>query len=816
MTHTNHESLQELSPYLDGKRHDLAATIASLKKDRRISTQAKEMVPVVQACIRDVTLWYQQACQQRKEQLLEAATIESIQTAVALDPLDKVPGSWADSKQGAWTLIACAAAGSIGLSAVAVWGVGLAGMLLAPVGLAGAGLLYRRYLTKARAIYTSRKVAAPTKHLDGIEKYEIVMMQFAPGQTGNFTYNYHCTYVAQGREQDVMQVWKLNPEKYGNLYGATFVAFRDTTEEGQIALLIKLDDDTHKLECIELRAGFLNNLRHVKKDLLSYLARESDRLVHAITPLTQAIAQYEVKTKREEELAEQLNELDQQITHVRKIGVEPAILDELLLQVDLFRSGGSMAPRGLLLYGPSGTGKTKISHTIAEATRCGYVKVDIAELKAGGKNAVADRVKKLWRRAYLVAPCILFLDDCDNVFGNGIESFDKKSVERELVDTFLTEWDACQQTPGKVMVLGATNRREAIDMSVLLRFNQVLEIGIPTEQVRRRILMQEFDNAGIEVHVTPAMVKATAGMAGRELQQLAMRIKGLANGQAIGDALFADALKSIRSKASTLTEYVAWPDVVLPDAIKQKLQYLTKKIKQSEEYAKMGLPVSKSLLLYGPPGTGKTQIARALATESSLAFMAVTTADVKKAAPGESGKLVQMLFERARSQSPCLLFIDEIDILTAARTAEDLIGQEIVGQFLQEMDGINSRANTGQVFVIGATNHKDKMDSAVLSRFSDQEEIGLPTLEGRAKILAFNLRRKPINFSVLLAAQRIAEATEGFSGRDLYSLVNAASSRAMQRADRLRLDISEIKIEEDDFDDLSIGARRVTLGPPLP
>ncbi len=68
MTHTNHESLQELSPYLDGKRHDLAATIASLKKDRRISTQAKEMVPVVQACIRDVTLWYQQACQQRKEQ----------------------------------------------------------------------------------------------------------------------------------------------------------------------------------------------------------------------------------------------------------------------------------------------------------------------------------------------------------------------------------------------------------------------------------------------------------------------------------------------------------------------------------------------------------------------------------------------------------------------------------------------------------------------------------------------------------------------------------------------------------------------------
>lgn len=811
MNHPDHDTLQLLSPYLHGKRMELANTLDALKKDRKLPSQAKQMVPVVEARIREITEWYQGACRRRKADILEAAKLESMQAAVALDPLDNASSSWRDSKQGAWTLMGGASLASIAAGVGAGWAIGLAGVFVAPVAWVGIGLMYQRYLAKARTIYTTRKTTAPTKHLDAIERYEIVMMQFAPGKTGHFNYNYSCTFVATGHERDIMQIWKLNPEKYGNLYGSTFVAFRDATEEGQIALLIKLDDDSHKLECIELRAGFLNNLRYVKKDLLAYLAKESAPLVQAITPLTTAISQYDVKTKKEQELGEKLDELDLQIAQVRKIGVEAATLDEMLLQIDLFRAGGATAPRGMLLYGPSGTGKTKIGQTIAQATRCGYLKVDVADLKSGGKGTVADKVKKLWRRAYLLAPCVLFLDDCDSVFGNGVESFDKKSAERELIDTFLSEWDTYQETPGKVMVLGATNRREAIEMSVLLRFGQVLEIGIPTEAVRRRILTQEFSNSGIEAPVTASMVKATAGMAGRELQQLAMRIKGLAHGQAMSDEVFAAALKSIRSKASTLTENVAWGDVILPETIKHKLQYLTKKIKQSEEYAKMGLPVSKSLLLYGPPGTGKTQIARALATESGLSFMAVTTADIKKSAPGESGKLVQILFERARSQSPCLLFIDEIDIVTTARAEGDTIGQEIVGQFLQEMDGINSRSDVGQVFVIGATNHKEQIDDAVLSRFSDQEAIGLPTLEGRTDIVALNLQKKPVAFDIPTTSLRVAQATEGFSGRDLHSLVNAAASCAMQRADRMQLDIQDIKIEESDFEGIAIGGKTVTL-----
>ena len=814
MNHPDHDALQQLSPYLNDKYQKLTSTLATLKKERQLATQAKHMVPVVEEKILAVTQSYQEMCRRIKTDLAAVAHTESKQAAANLGPLEQAPGSWRDSKQGAWTLIVGAGIGSIIVSAIGIWLLSIWAVLIAPLVWVGMARMYQKYAIKARDIFVSQKIAAPHRNLNAIAKYEVVLMQFAPGTTGHFTYNYNCTFVEIGHTEKVMQVWKLNPEKYGNLYGATFIAFRDTGQDGDIALLIKLNDGSHKLECIELKTGFLKNLRYVKKYLLLYLVKESNALVNTITPLTVAISQYTSESKQEQELSEQLDELNLQIEQVKTIGAEPHVLDEILLQVDLFRNGDTLSPRGILLYGPSGTGTTKIGLTIAQATRCGYLKIDVSELKYGGKGIVTENVKKLWRRAFLLAPCILFLDDVDNVFSNGIEAFDGNSTEREFVDAFLGEWDTFQKTPGKVMVLGATNRREAIDMAVLLRFNQTLEIGLPSEDVRKRILTQEFIQAGIEAPITSAMVKATAGMAGRELQQLAMRIKGLSHGHDFGDSVFADALKSIRTKASTLTESVAWREVVLPDTLKHKLQYLTKKIQQSEEYAKVGLPVSKSLLLYGPPGTGKTQIARALATESGLSFMAVTTADIKKKKTGESSKMVQMLFERARSQSPCLLFIDEIDIVTAARTNDDQIGQELVGQFLQEMDGINSRSNAGQVFVIGATNYKERIDDAVLSRFSDQEEIGLPTLKARAEIVGMNLQKKPLAFNIRGVSLRVAQVTEGFSGRDLHSLVNAAASCAMQRADRLQLDIKDIRIEESDFEGISVGGRVVALDNP--
>ncbi|MEO6017544.1 MAG: ATP-binding protein, partial [Polaromonas sp.] len=177
----------------------------------------------------------------------------------------------------------------------------------------------------------------------------------------------------------------------------------------------------------------------------------------------------------------------------------------------------------------------------------------------------------------------------------------------------------------------------------------------------------------------------------------------------------------------------------------------------------------------------------------------------------DSGKRVKQMFEKARAQAPCLLFIDEIDIVTGSRGQSDSFSQEIVGQLLQEMDGINSRASSGQVFVIGATNCRDDMDPAVLSRFSDQQEIGLPDLEARMAILEVMLMNKPLGFDSAITIPKIAASTEGFSGRDLGSLVSAAANQAMQRADEMGHDIEDIKIEEVDFSLVSIGRNTVEI-----
>lgn len=802
-----------LSPYLDGKRQDLLQLLAQVKHDPLAASLIQQQVPIAEKKLREVSLWYKDICAKKLLDLIGVVENESVGAAKSLEPLDTAGKRWGDSKKGAWTKIIGSGVGGLVLGALLIWAVGLWGVIMLPLAAIAPYLLYRNYRTLAQNVYASRRVKTPTRLQESIARYDLILLQFAPGKTGNFSQNYHGTQITLDGSSDLMQVWELDPEKYGNLYGATFLGIKESSDDNQVSTLLKLSDSNKAPECIELRSGVFHNIRYVKNDFLSYIAKESPSLIAAITPITQGLEQNEIRKKKEQELLNQLAELDTQIQEIQQIIVESSSLDALLMHIDTFRAGGSTAPRGLLLYGPSGTGKTKIGVTLATATRCGYLRVDTAELKSGGKGTVADKVKKLWRRAFLQAPCILFLDDCDSVFDPRMDGLDKNSVERELADSFMAEWSAQHMTPGKVLVLGATSRREAMDMSVLLSFDQVFEIGLPTEHLRERILQQEFKLASINGVVSDSMIKSTAGMAGREIQQLAMRIKGLLQGQPLNDATFSEAIKNIRSKASTLTESVAWQDVVLPPQIKSKLQYLAKKIKQTEEYAKMGLPVSKSLLLYGPPGTGKTQIARALATESGLSFMAATTADIKSKTVGESGKLVQLLFDRARSQSPCLLFIDEIDIVTGSRTNTDLIGQEIVGQLLQEMDGINSRASSGQVFVMGATNNRDIIDTAVLSRFNDQEEIVLPTEQGRAEIIALNLHKKPVAFDIDKLSKRVAQATEGLSGRDLFSLVNSAASCAMQRADELHLEIKDIKLEEYDFEGLTIGGRTIHLDP---
>ena len=198
---------------------------------------------------------------------------------------------------------------------------------------------------------------------------------------------------------------------------------------------------------------------------------------------------------------------------------------------------------------------------------------------------------------------------------------------------------------------------------------------------------------------------------------------------------------------------------MLPAQTLTDLQTTAGLLQHTETFRARGIGVPRGLLLYGPPGTGKTQIARTLANETGLRFIAATTADIKQGFVGQSGQQVRELFARARESAPSLLFIDEIDVLASARGgAGDAFQTEILGQLLQEMDG--AQAQTQPVFVLAATNRIDQLDPALLSRLPKQIEIPLPDQTAAARILAVLLRGKPVEFDVDTVCARLASGAD--------------------------------------------------------
>ena len=227
-----------------------------------------------------------------------------------------------------------------------------------------------------------------------------------------------------------------------------------------------------------------------------------------------------------------------------------------------------------------------------------------------------------------------------------------------------------------------------------------------------------------------------------------------------------------------------WETLVLDDAILDRLKLVCALLRDAEKWQAQGVSIPRSLLLAGPSGVGKTQVARTLANESGLTFIAATTADVKANYLGQSGNRVKLLFERARSSAPAILFLDELDVIAPDRAAaggNDQLTDEIVGQLLQEMDGINVRDS--HVFLVAATNHIERIDLAVRSRFQEKLVIPLPDQQARIRLLTNLLTGKKIGFppndgAVLLVNQTKDRA---LSGRDLESWVQTAEQKALLR-----------------------------------
>jgi|TARA_R110000787_G_scaffold1400_1_gene5528 cell division protease FtsH len=237
-----------------------------------------------------------------------------------------------------------------------------------------------------------------------------------------------------------------------------------------------------------------------------------------------------------------------------------------------------------------------------------------------------------------------------------------------------------------------------------------------------------------------------------------------------------------KSKAKMLTEKhgrVTFDDVAGIDEAKEELEEIVEFLRNPQKFSRLGGKIPKGALLEGPPGTGKTLLARAIAGEAGVPFFTISGSDFVEMFVGVGASRVRDMFEQAKKNAPCIVFIDEIDAVGRHRGAGYGGGnderEQTLNQLLVEMDGFE--ANEG-VIIIAATNRKDVLDPALLrpGRFDRQVSVGNPDIKGREKILGVHARKTPLGPDVDLRI--IARGTPGFSGADLANLVNEAALTA--------------------------------------
>ncbi len=255
-----------------------------------------------------------------------------------------------------------------------------------------------------------------------------------------------------------------------------------------------------------------------------------------------------------------------------------------------------------------------------------------------------------------------------------------------------------------------------------------------------------------------------------------------------------------KSRARLLVENkkkVSFKDVAGVDEAKEELKEIVQFLKSPKKFTRLGGRIPKGVLLVGPPGTGKTLLARAVAGEASVPFFSISGSDFVEMFVGVGASRVRDLFEQAKRQAPCLVFVDEIDAVGRHRGAGMGGGhderEQTLNQLLVEMDGFSS--NEG-VILIAATNRPDVLDSALLrpGRFDRRVMVQAPDLEGRKKILAVHTRATPLASDVDLA--KLARGTPGFSGADLESLINEAALIAA-RFEKHKIEMSDLEKAKD-------------------
>ncbi|NJR77782.1 CDC48 family AAA ATPase [Sphingomonas corticis] len=496
------------------------------------------------------------------------------------------------------------------------------------------------------------------------------------------------------------------------------------------------------------------------------------------------------------------------------IGGMAATIDQLREMVELplrypelFQRLGVDPPKGVLLHGPPGTGKTRLARAVANESDAQFFLINGPEIMGSAYGESEQRLRQVFEEATKAAPSIVFIDEIDSIAPKRGQV--SGEAEKRLVAQLLTLMDGLEAR-ANLVVIAATNRPEAIDEALRRpgRFDREIIVGVPDERGRREIL-------GIHTRGMPLgekvdlgeLARTTFGFVGADLAALTreaaietvrrmMPKLNLEDRTIPADVLdtlavtredFMEALKRVQPSAMREVMVQApttkWSDVGgLDDAQVRLKEGVELPLKDPDAFRRLGIRPAKGFLLYGPPGTGKTLLAKAVAREAEANFIATKSSDLLSKWYGESEQQIARLFQRARQVAPTVIFIDELDSLVPARgggLGEPQVTERVVNTILAEMDGLEELQS---VVVIGATNRPNLVDPALLrpGRFDELVYVGVPSAEGRRRILAIQTQKMPLADDVDLDA--VARRTERFTGADLEDVVRRAGLFALRES----------------------------------
>jgi transitional endoplasmic reticulum ATPase len=497
---------------------------------------------------------------------------------------------------------------------------------------------------------------------------------------------------------------------------------------------------------------------------------------------------------------EDVGGIGQQLQKVREMIELP------LKHPELFRRLGIDPPKGVLLHGPPGTGKTMIAKAVATETNAHFKVINGPEIISKYYGESEKQLREIFDEAADNAPAIVFIDEIDSICPKREEV--SGEVERRVVAQMLTLMDGMQGRDN-VVVIGATNRRDALDPALRRpgRFDREIEIGVPDREGRSEIMdvhtrqmpiADDFDVSWVLDNTygfvgadLAALVRESAMRALRrylpeiDLEEETLPPEVLEKMEVcMGD--FKEAIRDI--EPSALREiYVEVPEVgwnevggllEVKERLKESVEWpLTK----PELFEHFGIKPPRGIVLFGAPGTGKTLLAKAIANEAQANFISIKGPEMISKWVGESERAIREIFKKAKQSSPSIIFLDEFESIASMRSGGSAsegsdVGNRVVNQLLASMDGVESLDG---VIVVAATNRPEMIDPALLRSGRFERVLHVPPPDAGARESIFRIHSEGMPLSKF-SFKDLLTGMDGFTGADIEAVCREAALICMR------------------------------------